>query len=220
MKGLLIKDFQLLKKQKIVLAFAAFLSVMFLFYGTSSIQFIVCYITILFSIMSTTTIVYDQHSNGMGFLLTLPVSRSSYAWEKYLLMLFVMAGSLAISFAILLAGVCIQRIPFDGDLLLKVLLSSALLSILTHALLIPLQLKFEAEKGRVVFMVIIGLVYAVIFGGRALISYFHIDVPALFRSLVSRAGMTILTLLLCLAVAGILGISFLVSLHVMKTKEY
>ena len=220
MKGLLIKDLQLLKKQKIVLAFAAFLSVIFLFYGTSSIQFIVCYITILFSFMSTTTIVYDQHSNGMGFLLTLPVSRSSYAWEKYLLMLFVMAGSLAISFTILLAGVCIQRIPFDGDLLLKVLLSSALLSVLTHALLIPLQLKFEAEKGRVVFMVIIGLVYAVIFGGRALILHFHIDVPALFRSLVSRAGTTALTLLLYLAVAGILGISFLVSLHVMKTKEY
>lgn len=219
MKGLLIKDLQLLKKQKIVLAFAAFLSVMFLFYGTG-IQFIVCYITILFSFMSTTTIVYDQHSNGMGFLLTLPVSRSSYAWEKYLLMLFVMAGSLAISFTILLAGVCIKHIPFDGDLLLKVLLSSALLSVLTHALLIPLQLKFEAEKGRVVFMVIIGLVYAVIFGGRALILHFHIDVPALFRSLVSRAGTTALTLLLCLAVAGILGISFLVSLHVMKTKEY
>ena len=38
MKGLLIKDLQLLKKQKIVLAFAAFLSVIFLFYGTSSIQ--------------------------------------------------------------------------------------------------------------------------------------------------------------------------------------
>ena len=67
MKGLLIKDLQLLKKQKIVLAFAAFLSVIFLFYGTSSIQFIVCYITILFSFMSTTTIVYDQHSNGWAF---------------------------------------------------------------------------------------------------------------------------------------------------------
>ena len=163
-----------------MLAFAAFLSFIFLFYGTSSIQFIACYITVLFSFVSTTTIVYDQHSNGMGFLLTLPVSRSSYAREKYLLMFFVMAGSLAMSFAVLLIGVCIKRIPFDGDLLLKVLLSSALLSVLTHALLIPLQLKFEAEKGRVVFMVIIGLVYAVIFGGRALILHFHIDVPALF----------------------------------------
>jgi len=220
MKGLLIKDLQLLKKQKILFAFAAFFSFVFMFYRFNNMMFIVGYVTSLFSFMSATTIVYDQHSNGMSFLLTLPVSRSSYTKEKYLLMLFIMAGSLAVSLLLFLAGVCIKHIPFDLDLLLQVLLSSALWSALVHALLIPIQLKFEAEKSRLVYIVIIGFVYAVIFGIRALATYFDIDVPALFRSLISHAGTTVLAMLLCLAMAGILGISFLVSLHIMKKKEY
>ena len=140
--------------------------------------------------------------------------------EKYVLMLVTMAGSLAVSSVLLLAAVCTNRIPFDPGLMLRVLLSCALWSALVHALMIPIQLIFEAEKSRIAFAVIIGIAYAVFFGGIALARHFHIDVPGLFRSLVSRMDTAVLTLLLCLTSAGILGISILVSLHVMKKKEY
>lgn len=220
MKGLLIKDFQLLKKQKMLVAVCIFISLVFLYFNTVNILFVIGYITIMFSFVSTSTIPYDQHSNGMSFLLTLPISRSSYAKEKYLLMLFTMAGSLAVSFVLLLAGVCIDRIYFDPDLLLGALLSIPLLSALVHAFMIPLQLKFEAEKSRIVFVVVIGFAYVIIFGVTALARHFHVDVSALLESLVSRAGTAVLTIFLCAAVAGILGISLLVSLHVIKKKEY
>ena len=220
MKGLLIKDFQLLKKQKMLVVISVFISLVFLYSNTSSIQFIAGYITIMFSFASVSTIPFDQHSNGMSFLLTLPVSRSSYAKEKYLLMLFTMAGSLAVSFVLLLAGVCTGRVPFNPDLLLGGLLSSALCSALVHAFMIPLQLKFEAEKSRIAMIVVIGFAYAVIFGVTALARHFHVDVSALLERLVSRTDTAVLILFLCAAVAGILGLSLLVSLHVVKKKEY
>lgn len=220
MKGLLIKDFQLLKKQKMLVVLSMVISFAFLLFGTSGIPFIIGYITIMFSLASTSTISYDQHSNGMSFLLTLPVSRRGYAMEKYVLMLVTMAGSLAVSSVLLLAAVCTNRVPFDPGLMLRALLSCALWSALVHALMIPIQLIFEAEKSRIAFAVIIGIAYAVFFGGIALARHFHIDVPGLFRSLVSRMDTAVLTLLLCLTSAGILGISILVSLHVMKKKEY
>lgn len=220
MKGLLIKDFQLLKKQKLLVVLSVFISIIFLLFNMNNFLFIIGYITVMFSFSSTTTIVYDQHTNGMSFLLTLPVRRSDYAKEKYFLMFFVTAVSMAASLALFLVGVGTNRIPYDPDLLAQTLLASALWSAMVHAVMIPIQLKYEAEKSRLAFIVVIGIVYAIVFGSRALAMYFSIDIAAVFARLVSRAGTTVLALILCLAVAGILGISFLVSLHIMKKKEY
>ena len=74
MKGLLIKDFKILKGQKQF--FAAVLIVMTVFLMTStSLSFVISYITVIMAMLTLTTIGYDEHENRMGYLFTLPVSR-------------------------------------------------------------------------------------------------------------------------------------------------
>ena len=83
MKGLLIKDFKILKGQKQF--FASVLVVTFVFLMTNtSFSFVISYITVMTGMLTLTTISYDDHENGMGYLFTLPISRKGYVQEKYL----------------------------------------------------------------------------------------------------------------------------------------
>lgn len=219
MKGLLIKDLHILKKQKSFFGLALLIAFIFLISDTVNIMFAIGYMTIMFSFASTSTITYDQHGNGMGFLLTLPVSRRDYVKEKYILMFLIAGVSLICSFLFLTVGVCMDHIPSDQDILLGSLLSTVLWTIMVHVLMIPLFLKFGAEKSRIALILVMGIIYAVIFGGRALIRYFDIDIIGL-ADLISQTSRTILITIGCMAAAVLLGISILISLHVMKKKEY
>lgn len=83
MKGLLIKDFKLLKGQKQFLAAVLVVTIVFMTTNTS-LSFIISYITVMMGMITLTTISYDEYENGMGYLFTLPVSRKGYVREKYL----------------------------------------------------------------------------------------------------------------------------------------
>ena len=83
MKGLLIKDFQLMKNQgKILIAiFVVIAAFGIIADGNSS--FLTAYITIFLALFTTSTISYDEYDSGYLFLFTLPVSRRGYVTEKY-----------------------------------------------------------------------------------------------------------------------------------------
>lgn len=73
MKGLLIKDFNLLKKRGIFfLVFIAGYAVYQL--GTFNSEAAVGFATLMIGVFSLTTINYDEYENGMLFLFTLNVS--------------------------------------------------------------------------------------------------------------------------------------------------
>ena len=85
MKGMLIKDFRLLKNQGktlilMLLAVAVFMNLI----TDVGPSFVVGYITIIFSLFTVSTISYDEFDNCYLFLMTLPVSRKNYVNEKYL----------------------------------------------------------------------------------------------------------------------------------------
>ena len=87
MKGLLIKDFRLLKNQKnffiLVFVMAVFLTIT----GgdeSSPATFVLPYVGFVCSFFVLSTISYDEYDNGNAFLFTLPFDRKIYALEKYI----------------------------------------------------------------------------------------------------------------------------------------
>ena len=94
MKGLLIKDFKLLKNQKQFFLTVSMMGIIFLVVSNNP-DFVISYITIMISIFTLSTISYDQYNNGMAYLFTLPITRKEYVGEKYVFGLISTAASLA-----------------------------------------------------------------------------------------------------------------------------
>ena len=160
MKGLLIKDMKLILKQKSVFIIWVIMAV-FLLFANEDPTFGICFSLFLMAMMLIGTISYDDFENGMGFLMTLPVSRKTYVLEKYVLML---GGSLLMGSAITCINVVYlvlhPEIMAIRELLL-IFAISYLVSAVFSAIYLPFQLKFGAEKGRIILVVLGGIIFAV-----------------------------------------------------------
>ena len=84
MKGLLIKDFKLLKVQKnsflLILCIAIGMEI---FTNSTSSSFIIGYLSFVATLFTLSSISYDEFDNGNAFLFSLPITRKSYVIEKY-----------------------------------------------------------------------------------------------------------------------------------------
>ena len=85
MKGLFVKDIELMKQQKQFFILVVVMGVILNLAGSGSVSFATGYFTIVTAIFAITTISYDEFDNGLAFLMTLPVTRKQYVAEKYLL---------------------------------------------------------------------------------------------------------------------------------------
>ena len=97
MKGLLIKDWKLLKNQGRFFLMILAASLIPLFFSQNYVNFITSYLTFIFSVFVLSTLSYDSYDNGMIFLLSLPVSRRIYVQEKYLFSLLLASGAWLVS---------------------------------------------------------------------------------------------------------------------------
>ena len=82
MKGLLIKDFRLLKGQVYFLLIVTVCVIVFMINGSEA--FGVAYVCSMVALLSLTTVSYDEYENGCAFLFTLPITKKDYVKEKYL----------------------------------------------------------------------------------------------------------------------------------------
>ena len=92
MKGLLIKDFKLMKNQKNFFFIMIFIAAAMLFAEFES-TFVVSYFTMIASMFVLSTISYDEYDNGYAFLFSMPFSRTSYVKEKYVFSILVGRGA-------------------------------------------------------------------------------------------------------------------------------
>ena len=147
MKGLLVKDFLLMRKSKYVILFMLFIGIIG---GINDISFATGYILMVLAILSLSTISYDEANHGLNTLFTLPISKSDYVKEKYLFSLIITG----IGFVLVTILGCFRKSGFMETL---VILSTALLLL---ALSLPFQLKEGNEKGRIVlFAVVFGCIF-------------------------------------------------------------
>ena len=81
MKGLLIKDFKLMKNQKQFFLVILFFCIFFVVINGNP-AFMISYLMVMCSFFTLSTISYDDFDHGMGYLFTLPVTRKIYVTEN------------------------------------------------------------------------------------------------------------------------------------------
>ena len=218
MKGLLIKDMRLMLGQKRFFLIVMGMGLMLMFSGdepTASMG----YVTMLLTIFSLNTISYDEHENGMSFLMTLPINRKMYVQEKYVFAgtLSLIAGTLSVvmAYATTIARhieVALQEILIVGGALSAV-------SFLIFAITVPLIIKFGSDKGRIAMFAVFAVIGVMI----ALLAKF-VDNPnsPLMNAIVKISELSAGTLVFIAVCALILMVlaSYLVTLKIISKKEY
>ena len=142
MRGLLIKDYRLLWNQRRTLGIMMLIWAIVVFTNTNP-AFAVSYLIFSCSILAINTVSYDQHENGIIFLLSLPISRKQYVQEKYLLLLINLMAAVLISVLFIWLPGNIEGI--EVMFLIGVV-------VLVRAVMLPVSLIFGAEKGRLVII--------------------------------------------------------------------
>lgn len=218
MKGLLIKDFKLLKNQKSFFLIICVIGIIFLMTSAEP-AFVISYTTFIFAMFTLSTISYDEYDNGSAFLFSLPVSRSKYVKEKYVFGLLLGGGAWLAS-TIVCSVYRFARFPGEGKtewIVTAVTYLAVYLIILS--LILPVQLKFGSEKSRIAMIGTVGAVFAVAFVLYKLFQYLNIDLDELLTRLSNSTPLQVLAFVFL--ICGIaLFISYCVSQKIMGKKEF
>ena len=219
MKGLLIKDFKLMLNQKnffilIVLilgATACFLD--FDYY------FLIGYFMFICSLFTISTISYDEFDNGNAFLFTLPFSRSRYVEEKYCFGILAGTCSWFLSFVI---TTIIQMINYNNfifsDWMLSTLVMLPIMFVML-AILIPFQLKYGSENGRIAIIIFLGGGFVVCYLLANLLAQSQINFNALI-SFINNVDPLIILLIIFAICLAILFVSMKISKRIVLKKEF
>ena len=218
MKGLLIKDFCILKLQKNVLLILLAMCVVFTVFMESP-TYIVSLMPMYGCIVVLGTLSYDEFDRGYSFLFTLPVSKKGYVKEKYVFGLLLCGGIWILAMLCSLLYVFVKgETTIDMSLILSYVVPFVLVLLLLGVAL-PVQLKCGNEKGRLA-VVAVGLgVFLLIAGAGQLIKWFHIDVTVVLEK-VSEIGAGILGIIGLVVLVVFMRISYQISVHVMEKKEF
>ncbi len=216
MKGLFIKDLMLMKMQGrffvLVFAIAAIMG-----FSMKDTSFTLGYITLLIPLFSLSTVSYDEFDNGCAFLFSLPITRKLYVYEKYLFSLSLCA--LSMLFGIILSVIIDAAYSsFSIEVFAAAPIIFVLVSLLLSVML-PLQLKFGAEKARIAMIATGAGVFLL---GSMLARFAEAYLTGLTPMLVWLSELDIAVIILAaIAVAAVaLTISTKISMKIMNKKEF
>ena len=165
MKGMLVKDFCILKLQKNAVLVLLAMCVVFTVFMKSP-TYIVNLFPLYGFLLVLGTLTYDEFDRGYSFLFTLPVSRRGYVKEKYVFGLLFCGGIWLLSVS-RQSGLCVYHTRRYRSMM-SLLLSYAVSFVLgldSIGISIPVQLKYGNEKGRLAVVAIGVGGFAVIVGG-------------------------------------------------------
>lgn len=217
MRGLLIKDFKLLKNQAAFFAVVAVCCVGYsILYDNAAFA-----ITMMmaFSMFTLSTISYDEYDNGMAFLFTLPFSRSEYVREKYVFGVLTSVSGLVVFSAIALGILTVKNSRFDLEEWVIGAVVGLLVTMLLLAITIPVQLKFGSERCRIALLAVIGGCVLAAYIASILVRTFGLDIVRLFNKIAVQSP-ALLIAGGCLAGALVVALSYLVSLKIVKKKQF
>lgn len=222
MKGMLIKDFRLLKNQgKSLLLMLLVVAIFMNFITDVGPAFIVGYITIIFSLFTATTISYDEFDNCYLFLMTLPITRKKYVNEKYVFALLSIACTWVLGTVLgtilLLTQPAVEMNAADW---LGSCIGYIFAALICVSIMLPIRLKFDSEKSRYANFIMIAVVFIAAFLVSSVIDYLPVSIV--------EAGKEWFYGLSAGGVLGIAGgitaaaviISYLCSRHIMAKKEF
>lgn len=217
MKGMLIKDFSLLKGQKQFFMVAFMFAVLFLFLSDMA-TFGVSYLIIMFIIFTLSTIAYDEYDNGNAFLFTLPISRKRYVQEKYVFCLVVSAIICFINTILIFILSYVKGYGKDDVVTLLITMAAAWAAgILMLSIMIPLQLKFGSEKRQMAMVAGFVCCFFLVFVGKKLVDRF--GVPAFIGELGSLSLGSVIGIGAVLLIV-ITVVSYLLAVRIQEKKEF
>ncbi len=216
MKGLLLKDIIFLRSMKNFLLLITAVGIILSLTNNDSGAFALGYITFLGGFLAISSINADRANDGYSFLFSLPITKKDYVTEKYL---FAFLTSLLFCAAAVLLLLLFTL--FKPEWLIHNILIAALwtigVSLVMSAVFIPVQLKFQDSRARMVIMIIIGAILAIMImlNQLSVIDYFS----GLANSFLALPNSIIATIAV-LVVLIVLLVSYNISLHIMNKKEF
>ncbi len=224
MKGLMRKDLALVAVNARTYLFVLLIVAVWMFATVKDgeISYFGCiYMIIVFGFVGLSTITSDEQNRAVGFLMTLPIKRSDYVKEKYLLCAMYIICGWALS--VILAAVIYRGRIFAADepfIIFSVLYMLAVAMLI--CLMIPVNFRFGAEAARIVLVGVFAVIVLGVGAGLYLLekiipdhSYFD-KIAEMFDKV--TAGQLLIVFLAVLAVEG--ALSYLYSLRVIKRKEF
>ncbi len=218
MKGLLIKDFKLLKNQRTFALIIGLVCIGLLVQGSDP-TYVFSYAAAMFSVLGMNTIGYDEENNGMGFLFTFPVSRSKYVLEKYVFVALVLAVTLAAGFVIITVISVVKAPDHKPVEWAAVLFGVLLTSVFMQSVMIPVQIKFGLSKSRTALLIVLACIAAAIYGAKEIAEIVHLDLSA-FAAKIIDASPQSAAAGVCVLSGVLMGVSYGVSAAVMKKKQF
>lgn len=217
MRGMLVKDFRLLLMQKQFFVVIVAVSVFMIASGQNT-SFIVTYCTAMGMFFSVSSIAYDEFENGYAFLFTLPVSRRGYVVEKYLF--GILCTGITWLLSVVCCGIYEQIVRPASDPAEQVLITaiSGLVLFVPLAVMIPFRLKFGADRGRIVMMIVTALLFGLIFLVAKTADSFPVLKQAV-RAVNGLSGPALSGVAFVFAVLA-MGISAFVSIHIVEKKQF
>lgn len=217
MKGLFIKDWKLLMQQKSFFLIVAGVGVFCLLTGQDMV-FVVSYCSFLVASVAVSTITYDDTGNGLACIFTWPASRKQYVWEKYL---FTGGAGLAAWMITVLAGLLVSGKGQRQESAVEWLIQSSMILVMvavTICVMIPIKLKFGAEKGRIVTFIVIFAMFGCIGLVSALDAQTMRGIEAAFTVLETLPPWVWAVFTVVMSVVAIL-VSICVSIRIAEKKE-
>ena len=217
MKALFIQDIRYMLTQKSFLVTILIVGIALALGQNDNYIFVIGYLGFMGMITGLMSLTMDDQSHGLAFLFSLPIDRRTYVREKYLFVVFM-----GIVFSLFATALCLlfrmfaeYKAPLDE--ILATSLGTLFVMLLFVCFMLPLQLKFGAERARLASFIAIGLFFAaVLIAG--LVVNFADALPFIqaFLSLspVALTGIAIAFLIVCLR------ISYSASLRVILHREF
>lgn len=220
MKGLLVKDFCLLRELKKMILIVVFVSVVFTATKTDT-AFLTGYIVILSAMIAGMTISYDEMNGGLAFLMTLPVTRKQYVAEKYLAGLLILAAGVLYAAVMAMVQKLVNAESISWKETILTIAICAVVGVIMLSFSIPADLKFGAEKGRI--MLIFGFMltfFVIFFGLRFLESHDPERMDALMHCVNHVLAGTWIYPVCLFAGVLVLLISLILSCRILEKKEF
>ncbi len=213
MKALFIQDFRYMLTQKSFLALIALVGIVLALTQNDNYIFVIGYL----GFMGMMSVTMDDQSNGLTFLFSLPIDRRVYVREKYcfIVLMGVLFGSVATALCLLFRVFADYKAPLDE--ILATAFGTFFVMLLFVAIMLPLQLKFGAERARLASFIAIGFFFAAVLLAGLVINFadaLPFIQAFLSMSPVALAGIGAAFLIVCLR------ISYSASLRVILHREF
>lgn len=223
MKTLLVKDYRILMTQKKSLFILLIVGVIMVI-STFEIDFLIGYMMMMAMVLSLGTVNYDELDNGMAFIMTLPANRKTYAIEKYVLTMINIIACAAVMLIIYFITKGFINWKFSASDMLSITVGWICGIMIATSVMIPLYLKFGAEKRRVVMMLLWGIVAVIAIGGQKLAEVMAgteaMNTINGFFAKISTLPVGVVVLAVVAVLVMVVIFSLGISIGIMKKKEF